>query len=299
MAAGVRQRARAAQGSSPPRHPDAHRYTHISGCCGARAGRTVLGMKPIVSSAGTVIHEVFGRAYERGDRPALVDLRAGLVYGYRTLVTEVTRAASGLVRRGARREQIVGVHVSSASAQTLAVHTVLASGGVAAPLDPGLAAAELAGWLSECDARTLITTPDLARTALLAAEQSRVRQVIAFGQVLDTIDFADLLTLEPTSLPVIEPARQDAVLLADGRRLGHADVLAMMAELDAQVRLTESDVVLATWPPDGGCDLIALVGLSVVSGAQVVSAEVELPGTKHDFGVTVVTGPRGALARVR
>ncbi|GAA3107786.1 hypothetical protein [Nonomuraea salmonea] len=71
-------------------------------------------MRPTAPATGTVIHEVFRRAYERGDRPALVDLRGGHVYGYRRLVTEVTRAASGLVRRGARRDQVVGVHVSTA-----------------------------------------------------------------------------------------------------------------------------------------------------------------------------------------
>ncbi|WP_219462233.1 AMP-binding protein, partial [Nonomuraea rhizosphaerae] len=146
-------------------------------------------MKPTVSPTGTVIHEVFGRAYERGDRPALVDLSGGHVYGYRKLVTEVTRAASGLVRRGARRDQVVGVHVTTAGAQTLAVHTVLAAGGVAAPIDPALPVPEVAELLRECDARTLLTTPDVAGAGALAADESRVRQVIAFGPALGTIDF--------------------------------------------------------------------------------------------------------------
>ncbi|MEV4169822.1 MULTISPECIES: AMP-binding protein [unclassified Nonomuraea] len=255
-------------------------------------------MKPTASTTGTVIHEVFRRAYERGDRPALIDLRGGHVYGYRRLVTEVTRAASGLVRRGARRDQVVGVHVSTAGAQTLAAHTVVAAGGVATPIDPALGAAEVAAWLLECDARTLITTPDLAETAILAAERSRVRQVVSLGPALDTIDFRCLLTLEPTALPALDAKRQDALLLAGGRRLSHADLLARMAELDLPVRLAESDVVLTTWLPDGGCDLLALVGLGVSKGALVVAADGgDLPGTSYDFGVTVVTGPGGTLER--
>ncbi|SDK17077.1 AMP-binding protein [Nonomuraea jiangxiensis] len=256
-------------------------------------------MKPTASTTGTVIHEVFRRAYERGDRPALVDLRGGHVYGYRRLVTEVTRAASGLVRRGARRDQVVGVHVSTAGAQTLAVHTVLAAGGVAAPIDPRLGAGEVAAWLRACDARTLITTPDLAETATLAAEESRVRQVVSLGAALDTIDFRSLLTLEPTALPALDAKRQDALVLADGR-MSHADLLARMAELDLPVRLAESDVVLATWLPDGGCELPALVGLGVSKGALVVAVGGgDLPGTSHDFSVTVVTSPRGTLERIR
>ncbi|TMR25464.1 hypothetical protein ETD86_01030 [Nonomuraea turkmeniaca] len=254
-------------------------------------------MQPDASA--TVINEVFRRAYERGDRPALVDLRGGHVYGYRRLVTEVTRAASGLVHRGARRDQVVGVHVSTAGAQTLAVHTVLAAGGVAAPIDPSLGAEEIAARLRACDAHTLITTPDLAVTATLAADRSRVREVVSLGAALDAIDFRTLLTLEPTALPALDAEHQDALLLADGRRLSHADLLARMAELDRPVRLTESDVVLTTWRPDGGCDLLALVGLCMSKGALVVaSGGGDLPGAGHDFDVTVVTCPQRTLERV-
>lgn len=259
-------------------------------------------MKPIASATGTVINEVFGRAYERGDRPALVDLHAGLVYGYRKLVTEVTRAASGMVRRGARRGQVVGVYVGTTCAQTLAVHTVLAAGGVAAPVDPELPAHEVAAALNACDARTLIATRDLAGLAVRAADESRVRQVIAFGEALDTLDFRELLTLEPTALPTLDPTTQDALVLAGGHRVGHADLLLRMAELERSVRLAASDVVLATWPPDGSCDLVALIAVAVARGSLVVAANglspAELAGTGHDFGVTVVTAAPGILERL-
>ncbi|MEO3801030.1 AMP-binding protein [Nonomuraea sp. B1E8] len=254
-------------------------------------------MKPSASTTGTVIHEVFRLAYGRGDRPALVDVRGGRVYGYRELVTEVTRAASGLVCRGARRDQVVGVHVSTAGAQTLAVHTVLAAGGVAAPIDPSLGAYELAAWLRECDARTLVTTPDLAATAVRAAERSRVRQIVSLGAAVDTIDFSELVALAPTALPVLDARRQTALLPAGGRRLSHADLLARMAELDRPVRLTESDVVLATWTPGGGCDLPALIALGVSKGATVVAAHGDDLTGGHGFSVTVVSGPDGVLRR--
>ncbi|TLF65021.1 hypothetical protein FE391_26690 [Nonomuraea sp. KC401] len=263
-----------------------------------RAGRRTLScMKRSPSTTGTVIHEVFRLAYGRGDRPALVDLRGGRVYGYRELVTEVTRAASGLVCRGARRDQVVGVHVSTAGAQTLAVHTVLAAGGVAAPVDPGLGAYDLAAWLRECDARTLVTTPDLAPTAVRAAERSRVRQIVSLGAALDTIDFSDLVALAPTELPVLDARRQTALLPAGGRRLSHADLLARMAELDRPVRLTESDVVLATWSPGGGWDLPALIALGVSKGATVVAAQGADLARDHGFSVTVVSNPGGVLRR--
>ncbi|MGW3347929.1 hypothetical protein ACWDA3_31940 [Nonomuraea rubra] len=89
------------------------------------------------------------------------------------------------------------------------------------------------------------------------------------------------------------------MLLADGTRLSHADLMARMAALDLPVRLAETDVVLTTWLPDGGCGLLALVGLGVPKGALVVAADgADLAGTTHDFGVTVVTSADGTLERV-
>lgn len=274
-----------------------HRYTYISGCCGPHARRTVTIMEP---PTATVTSQVFGRAYERESKPALIDLSDGQVYGYRKLANEVTRAASGLVRRGARRDQVVGVYVSSAWAQTLAVHTVMAAGGVAAPLDPDLPVADLARLLSDWDARMVITTQDLAGTAVVAAELSRVRQVLAFGPALDAVDFADLLTLDPIALPLLDPERQQALALASGGRLTHAEVVDSMAKLDVPVGLCDADVVLACWPP--GHDLLTLVALAVSKGALVVAANglaaADVSATVADFGASVVALPGEPLRRL-
>lgn len=126
-----------------------------------------------------------------------------------------------------------------------------------------------------------------------------MRQVVSLGPAPGTIDFRCLLTLEPTALPALDAERQPAVLLADGARLSHAGLLARMAALDLPVGLSETDVVLTTQPPDGGCGLLALVGLGVSKGALVVAAGGgDLAGPGHDFGVTVVAGADGTLERV-
>ncbi|MDP9865629.1 MULTISPECIES: AMP-binding protein [Streptosporangium] len=257
-------------------------------------------MRPTSSIKGTVTEAVFGYAYERGDRPALIDLGAGVVYGYRRLADEVTRGASGLVRRGARRRQVAGIHVDNAAAQTLAVHTVIAAGGVAAPVASwGGAAAEL---LARWDARLLITTPDLAETSLLAAEASRVRQVIAFGQARDTVDFADLLLLEPGPLPLFDPSVQPALLTEDEGLFTHQELIARMHELGGHTVLEKSDVLLVTWSLDCTLAMTTLVGLALMRGALVVVAPglspTELSATIHDFGVTVMALLDGAVQRV-
>ncbi|GII92732.1 hypothetical protein Ssi02_29630 [Sinosporangium siamense] len=259
-------------------------------------------MMPLTPSAtGALPQQVLGAARERGDRPALVDLGGGVVYGYRKLFTEVTRAASALVARGARPGQAVGVHVGTVTFQTLAVQTVVAAGGVAVLLPAGAEEDESARLLTELDARVLITGPELLDGAMRLVEASRVRQVVAFGPAPDTVDFHHLIDMDPRPLPEIDPKTQPALVTARGRVSTHRDVLTRMAEIDAEVALTESDVVLVTWPLDGGCDLPALVGLAVAKGCLVVAApglsQAEAAGTAHDFGVTVTTLPHGGIAR--
>ncbi|MFF5208713.1 AMP-binding protein [Streptosporangium sp. NPDC000396] len=256
-------------------------------------------MRP-TSARSTVTDAVFGCAYERGDRPALIDLGAGVMYGYRRLVGEVMMGASGLVRRGARRRQVAGIHVDNAAAQTLAVHTVIAAGGVAAPV--ASRNGEIVDLLARWDARLLITTPHLAETSLRAAEASRVRQVIAFGRARDTVDFADLLLLEPGPLPLLDPSDQPALLTEDGGVLTHDDLIARMHALDGIAELGKSDVLLVTWPLTCVLAMTTLVGLALMRGALVVVAPglqaTGLSATIHDFGVTVMALSDGAVQRV-
>ncbi|WP_176955480.1 AMP-binding protein [Sinosporangium album] len=260
-------------------------------------------MMPLTPPAtGTVLQHVLGRAHERGDRPALVDLGGGVMYGYRRLLSDVTRAASALVRRGAPRGQAVGVYVGTVAFQTVAVQATIAAGGCAVLLAVGAQECETARRLVDVDARMLITGPDLAGAAVRLAEDSRVRQVVSFGAAVDTVAFRDLLDMEPGPLPVLDPNTQPALTAVDGQVLTHRDLLGRMAELDGGTVLTESDVVLVTWQPDGDPDLPALVGLALGKGCLVVAAPggsgAELAGTAHDFGVTVITLPGGEITRL-
>ncbi|MER7207387.1 AMP-binding protein [Streptosporangium sp. NPDC000239] len=258
-------------------------------------------MRPTSSSIrGTVTEAVFGCAHERGDRPALIDLGAGVVYSHRRLAEEVTRGASGLVRRGARGRQVAGIHVDNVAAHVLAVHTVIAAGLVAAPIASGNG--RMGDLLIRLDARFLITTPGLAESSLQAADDSRVRQVIAFGQARDTVDFADLLLLAPAPLPSLDPSVQPALRVEDGSVLTHEDLIWRMCELDKLVALEKSDVLLVTWPLVSTLALATLIGLALMRGSLVVVAPglaaQELSATIHDFGVTVLTLLDGTVQRV-
>ncbi|MFD0885791.1 hypothetical protein ACFQ08_14670 [Streptosporangium algeriense] len=156
--------------------------------------------------------------------------------------------------------------------------------------------------LIRLDARFLITTPGLAESSLQAADVSRVRQVIAFGQARDTVDFADLLLIAPAPLPSLDPSVQPALRVEDGDVLTHEDLIWRMCELDKHVMLEKSDVLLVTWPLTSTLPLTTLIGLALMRGSLVVVAPSlaaqELSATIHDFGVTVLTLLDGAVQRV-
>jgi non-ribosomal peptide synthetase component F len=249
------------------------------------------------STAASVSQAVHARAFLLGDRPAVVEVRDGAAVSYRRLAASVSEAAAGLVRRGARIGQVAGVYVDTLTAQVLATHTVIAAGGAVVPVGLGSHIAEMAALLSRWDARLLLTTPSLAGAAVEAAANCRVRQVVSLGPAPDTIHFDDLRRAEGAEEvppPLIEPG-STAALIAGHRVLTHRGLLAKMRELDWSARLTADDVLLVTWPMDGGAELPALVSLALMRGARVVAAP-GLPGeevadTARDVGATLAALP--------
>ncbi|GAB3661251.1 hypothetical protein GCM10027589_23350 [Actinocorallia lasiicapitis] len=226
------------------------------------------------------------------DRPALIDMEAGVSLSRRRLAAEITGVATGLRARGMRPGHVVAVLADTISAHTLSVQTVLAAGAVAAPCTVPDTAGELADRLTELDARMVFTTPKLAELAVEAAEASRVRQVVSFGEAEGTVDFGSLHSRGPVVLPGPSPLR-DALVLPDGRRLNHADLFTMMNRMDEPLRLEPADVVLVGWCPDSSPELSALAALVLVRGALLVA------GGLHDARlVTVVAEPGRLPARV-
>ncbi|MBO3746249.1 AMP-binding protein [Streptosporangiaceae bacterium NEAU-GS5] len=296
---------------------------------GAEATATEAALSRAEAATESVSEVVLGGAEARGDKPAFVDLGGGAVFTYRALAATVAGVAAGLVRRGARPGQVCAVYADTVSTLFIATHAALAAGAVAAPIppttpgpisptpippatpgriSPATTAAgvdDVGEQLCRVEARRLFTTTALAEVAVAAAERSRVREVLCFGPAPDTTDVADVLRKGATSLRLQPPCGAVALLTPHGP-VTHDDMRARMAELDAGVRVCESDVVLAAWPLDGGDDgdpawLLALVGLALARGAVVVTSPrqqdpLDLTGLIDDFGVTVAAVPPAAPA---
>ncbi len=234
---------------------------------------------PSANVTVTVTEHVLGLAPGRYGRSALVDPASGLTISYSSLAAKVRAAASGLTRRGMRPGDVAGVYVTSPVAFALASQSIRAAGGVPSPAATGACSDTVAAQLTECDARMLITDSRLACASLDIAEQSRVRQVISFGQVNGVTRFDALLgagTLRP-------PPRggDHLALLAwtnspDGSPqplpVTHRELVAQLRKLASDAKLAAWDIILAGPPSGDGRGYSALLDLALAIGATVVAA---------------------------
>ena len=246
----------------------------------------------------TVTQRLVDLGAARGEQPALVGGGAawpGRTLSYASLARILQMAAAGLSRRGIRPRDIVGVHVPDAVSYVLAGHAIRAAGGVPSPLPYAGAAAALAGQLTDCGARLLITAGPLAPAALSAADGSWVRQVFSFDEVPGTTKFCSLLSRG--SQPAAAAAAADLALLPyrsgpGGRAAApvtHGELAADLDRLSGSTLLTGEDVVITAPPNDDGRDYTVLLDLALLSGATVVAARADgLPDAARQHGGTAV-----------
>jgi acyl-CoA synthetase (AMP-forming)/AMP-acid ligase II len=239
----------------------------------------------------TVTQRLVGLGVARGERPALVGGSAawpGRTLSYASLAAALQAAAAGLVRHGLRDQDIVGVCVPDAVSYALAVHAVRAAGGVPSPLCAATTA-EMAGQLTDCAARLLITAGPLADAAMAAADAAWVRQVISFDEVPGTTSLRSLLSRGSRPPAVAAPA--DLALLPYGpdgaQPVTHGELAADLHRLAAVIPVSNCDVVLAA-PPDGSIrDYTVLLDLVLLQGATVVASPAEgLPDAARAHGGT-------------
>ncbi|TMR01156.1 acyl--CoA ligase [Actinomadura soli] len=202
---------------------------------------------------------------------ALIDPSRTL--GYAAFADEVTAAADGLRRHGARPGDIGAIHISGVCDLALAVHAVSASGAVPALLPPDAKAAEAAALLNRSGARFLLTSEDTAARTLAAAEHSYVRQIFAFGDVPGTTPFERLLEQGPEggAPPSPDPLRDPALrLCAPPEEITHADRLADLYRLGGALGLGRGDVLALSGRDVPAPTWIGLADLCLTQGATAV-----------------------------
>jgi non-ribosomal peptide synthetase component F len=253
----------------------------------------------------TVTQRLVGLSSARGEHPALVGGTAawpGGTLGHVGLAAALQTAAAGLAWRGLRPRDVVGVCVPDAVSYVLAVHAIRAAGGVPTPIGAASTIAMMAGQLTDCGARLLITADPLVPAALNAADGSWVRQVISFDEAPGTVPFWSLLSRGLQAPACADPADQSLVpynpqpggtLLA--APMTHGQLAGELARLSAPAPVTPSDVVLAA-PPDGCLrEYTILLDLALLQGATVVATPADaLPDAAVQYGGTAAIVPAGA-----
>jgi non-ribosomal peptide synthetase component F len=245
----------------------------------------------------TVTQRLVGLGVARGERPALAGGSAawpGQTLSHACLAAVLQAAAAGLTRHGVREQDFVGVCVPDAVSYILAVHAIRAAGGVPTPVPCGGTPAEMAGQLTDCGARLLITAGPPAGAALTAADGSWVRQVISFDEVPGTTSFCSLLCrgsrppalADPADL-ALAPYRAGPDGLLRLEPVTHGQLDADLHRLAGSTPITGRDVVLAA-PPDGNArDYTVLLDLALLQGATVVATAADgLPDAARAHGGT-------------
>jgi len=235
--------------------------------------------------------EMTGRILEQagrtGCRAALIDAADGAVTAGSRFTWTVRAGASGLARRGLAPGDTAGVMVKDAASFAIAVNAVRAAGAAVLIIGPETSPAHAAARLNAAGARLLITSPVLAGPAAEAADRSRVRQIIAFGDTPGTTSFSSLLVTpgdEPgqAGRPVREPGTVAGLTAGYGGAGGE---------------LSHRDVVVAGPPCGDGVAYTALVDLALAAGATLVAAPLPLvTAATRVYRGTAVIVPHGTGA---
>jgi acyl-CoA synthetase (AMP-forming)/AMP-acid ligase II len=246
-------------------------------------------------------------ADEAGYRAALIDATDGSVTAWPWFARTVRAAAAGLARRGLAEGDTVGVFVQDAASAAIAVNAIRAAGGRACLIRSDAGPADVADRLNACAARVLITSAPLAGFAVEAADRSRVRQVIAFGDADGTTPFSSLLGSGRHSAPGWQPDGQAAAEPGFADRSGpahesgrpegngqtHERDLTDSCEPGSGGDLTHRDVVVAGPPCGDGPAYTSLLDLTLLAGATLVAAPVPLvaPALRVYKGTAAIVPP--------
>ena len=259
---------------------------------------------PVVLSAGMSHRAMTDRILEAADlagsRAALVDATDGSVTAWPRFARIVRAAACGLARRGLAEGDTAGVLVQDAASAAIAVNAIRAAGAAVCLIDASADPADIAARLNACGARLLITSAALAGLAAEAADRSRVRQVVAFGEAPGTTPFSSLLSASQPSTATDEPGRPK-----EGNGLTDQHVLApegdegpvpppLAEDGTGPGGLTYRDVVVAAPPCGDGQAYTSLLDLALLAGATLVAAPVTLvTAAVRVYQGTAAIVPRG------
>ncbi|MDR2826136.1 MAG: AMP-binding protein [Deltaproteobacteria bacterium] len=217
------------------------------------------------------------RAAEEGQRSFITEPESGRALSFAELEKDTKVLLSGLRERGFRPGDRVALIFHNSISASLALLSVIASGGVAVPINPANTAVELSFLLQNSGARFVFTSPDLALELEQKIAISDGNSTLREGLVLYTARaFADAAGAREEKEEALPP---DLALLLytsgttgvpKGVMLTQGNLLAECAHIRLAHRLTKEDKVLCLLPLYHINGLVVTLLTPLFTGLEVV-----------------------------
>lgn len=190
---------------------------------------------------------------------ALVDGTSGATTTYGQLVAQVNAVAGALAARGVTAETTIGLLCPNAPAFAVVFHGILRAGAIVTTINSLYTAEEIANQLKDAGATWLFTVSALLPGAAAAAEELGMDadHLIVMDGVDGHPSLKDLIMEQATPPDVsFDPATHLAVLpyssgttgRPKGVMLTHRNLIANVAQSEANIGVETGDVVLAVLP---------------------------------------------------
>jgi acyl-CoA synthetase (AMP-forming)/AMP-acid ligase II len=236
--------------------------------------------EPLTGSYVSLPQLVRDAAARAPEHAALVDGESGTVVSRATLAARLDRVAAGLAVRGFRPGDVLAIHAPNMAPWAGVALAAMAAGGVVTGINPLVTQREITAQLRDAGASVLVTVPALMEQARkAAAECDGVRDVVVIGETSEATPIVELLSCDaPTPNLALDPGRA-ALLpyssgttgLPKGVMLTHANLTAAARQLNAGLRLTARDTVLALAPFGHVMGFVVCLSAPLAAGAAVVT----------------------------
>ncbi len=216
------------------------------------------------------------------ERLALIDGPSGRTYTFAQLRDAVHRFAGGLVARGFRKGDTLGLMAPNLPEYAIVFHGVAVAGGTVTTINPTYGADEVRFQLLDAGASMLITIGMFADTARKAIEGMQIPDIMTLDGAEGTENAIALCAAEPIDqVPVdvhddvvVLPYSSGTTGLPKGVMLTHFNLVSNIAQTAPIFDLREDEVMLSFLP------------FFHIYGMQV------LMNTGLALGATIVTMPR-------
>lgn len=221
---------------------------------------------------------VLRRPRTLGSKPALVEADSNRSLTHAQVVESVERAASGFVRAGLAKGDVVALMAPNSILVPIVFHAVIRAGGIVSPIPPQASLEDARKQLVDSRARFLVTTDELAPGLAACARSSSVSEILTLGSSPDFRSFSALLADSGTArLPAIDPRVDVAALpyssgttgLSKGVMLTHENLVANVLQIDVG-HMREDDVVVCCLPLSHIYGITAIQNWALALGATTV-----------------------------